>query len=106
MAYGSRGKLLAMEQPEIGFYHTVHREPFGSADHCLREGLTNFEPVRAGDRVSAEGTPEMVAPFDGLVVFPKYPERDAEGAAQGPLPGEIYRIIAELEEHPETLYAT
>ena len=90
----------AEAKPELVFWQTAHREAFASGEHSLRDGLVNFTPVEAGDVLSAPGTPEIVAPLAGRLLFPKYPERDAEGVAQAPLPSEIVRVITEVEGHP------
>lgn len=95
---------LAEGKPEIAFYETAHRERFATLDHALRPGLVNFAPVAVGDVLSADGTPPMVAPFDGCVLFPKYPGRDAAGVYEQPLPAEIYRVIRLLDGHPLDLY--
>lgn len=103
VATGSSLAELAEAEPEITFYETAHREPFASDTHALRPGITNFTPVAAGERLSAEGTPDMVAPVPGCVLFPKYPPR-VDGQYKRPLPAEIYRVIRALEEHPLDRY--
>lgn len=95
----------AMAQPELTFLETLHREPFASGDLALRPGIVNFTTVRAGDALHAPGHPPLHAPVDGWVLFPKYPPREADGAYKTPLPGEIYRIVAPLADHPLRLYA-
>jgi succinylglutamate desuccinylase len=95
---------VAEEEPDLEFFETVHREPFASADHALRPGLVNFQRVAAGELLSTDGAPALRAPRDGAVLFPKYPPRDATGAYRGPLPAEIYRIIAPLSAHPLDAY--
>lgn len=95
----------AAAKPELTFLETAHREPFADGDLALREGLVNFQRVVAGERLSAPGTPELVAPTDGWILFPKYPPREADGAYKRPLPGEIYRIVRPLPAHPSVLYA-
>lgn len=94
----------AMAEPELQFYHTVHREPFATERHALREGLVNFEPISTGNELSAPGTPKMVCPQDGMILFPKYPPV-IDGAYKKPLPKEIYRIVQVLPSHPTRLFA-
>lgn len=91
-------EIEAGAQPELGFFHTVHRESFATPAHELAPGWTNFKRVEAGQRVSADGAPEMLAPMAGAVLFPKYPPPGKE------LPKEIYRIVAPLGDHPQTLW--
>jgi succinylglutamate desuccinylase len=90
--------------PELDFYETVHRERFASGEHALAPGWINFQPVAEGEVVSADGAPALVAPTAGCVLFPKYPPV-IDGAYKTPLPGEIYRIVTRLAEHPVVLYA-
>lgn len=94
----------AMAKPEITFLETIHREKFASEDLALKPGLLNFDVVEEGDLLSAPGTPELRAPASGMILFPKYPPI-VDGSYKKPLPGEIYRIVAPLPEHPTTLYA-
>lgn len=97
-------EAAAEAQPELTFLQTTHREPFADDTLALREGLVNFEAVTEGELLSAPGTPELRAPDGGWVLFPKYPPV-VDGAYKKPLPGEIYRIVAPLPEHPSTLWA-
>ena len=94
----------AVAMPELTFLHTVHREQFVDPQMSLRSGLINFEPVSSGDLLSDSGDPELRAPESGAVLFPKYPPRDASGAAVDPRPGELYRIVQPLEGHPLDLW--
>ncbi len=94
----------AREMPELTFLQTVHREKFADAQTALRPGLINFEPVDVGDLLSPLGAPELRAPADGAVLFPKYPPRDPSGRALDPRPAELYRIVQPLEGHPLDLW--
>lgn len=80
----------------LSWYTTVHREPYASQELRLRPNLINFHPVTKGERLTVEGTPELFAACDGRLLFPKYPNRDAEGNICETLPKEIYRIIQEV----------
>jgi succinylglutamate desuccinylase len=90
----------ATHEPDLAFVETRWRAAFTDPHLRLRPGLTNFAPVQAGDRLSADGTPELLAPVDGLVLFPKYPDYADDGRVIEPRPGEIVRIVAPLAEHP------
>ncbi len=103
IAQGAALAVLAAECQELEFLHTVHREPFASEELGLEPGWVNFRPIQTGERLSAGGTPELVAPEDGYVLFPKYPPR-VQGQYKRPLPGEIYRIVQPLSDHPTRLY--
>jgi len=96
---------LASAQPDLAFYHTVHREPFTEPDLSLREGIVNFQPVAQGEVLSAPHTPDLIAPGSGMVLFPKYPPRP-NGVAASPVPKEIYRIIEPLPGHPSAIYGS
>lgn len=96
---------LAVRRPELGFYHTVHREVFTDPAMALKPGWTNFAAVDAGEVVSGQAGPAMVAPAEGMVLFPKYPPRLPDGRAKSPVPGEIYRIVQQMPEHPQVAFA-
>lgn len=76
-------------------YHTVHRQPYLDSNWTLRPGLINFQLIQAGEQLHATGTPELLSPCDGRLLFPKYPRRDSDGQVIETLPKEIYRIIQE-----------
>jgi succinylglutamate desuccinylase len=97
-------EAAAEAKPELVFLETVHREPFATDGHALADGWVNFTPVAEGAVLHAEGTPEMVAPTGGYVLFPKYPPR-VDGTYKKPLPKEIFRIVQPLAEHPTVAYA-
>ena len=40
----------------------------------------NWQPVRAGELLAAPGTPELICPTDGALLFPKYPPRRPDGS--------------------------
>ena len=97
-------EAFATKNPDLDFYHTVHREKFTTPDLQLRDGLVNFLGVQPGESLSATGRPSLIAPQGGMLLFPKYPPR-TEGLATHPIPKEIYRIIEQLPEHPAKLYS-
>lgn len=83
---------IALRSPDILHYKTSHREPYQSQEYQLRDGLINFTTVTKGEQLSAPNTPKLLAPCDGMLLFPKYPRRKA-GLVCESLPKEIYRII-------------
>jgi len=95
----------AAKEPAVAFVETSYRQPFSDPRMRLRDGLVNFEPVTKGELLSAPGTPELRATMDGALLFPKYPPREANGAAREPRPGEIYRIVAPVDGDPAVLWA-
>ena len=80
----------------LSWYTTVHREPYLSEELQLKPNLINFHPVKKGERLTADGTPPLLAHCNGRLLFPKYPKRDSQGAVCETLPKEIYRIIQEV----------
>lgn len=106
IAAGEDLAALAAERPEVRFLLSAHKEPFGDPKRALRPGLRNFEPVRAGESLhvgTGEG-PAITSPLDGLLLFPKYPERDADGAALPPVPTDIFHVVQDAPEHPSVLF--
>ena len=89
---GTSLKELSEEKSPLQTYQTIHREKYHSASHQLRPGLVNFLPISKGERLHAEGSPQLLAPIDGLLLFPKYPLR-RDGVLAEAIPKEIYRII-------------
>ena len=77
-----------------------HAEPCTDPALRLRPGLVNFQPVVAGEVLSAPGSPLLTAPMDGVLLFPKYP---APGA---PLPQNIFRLAAPLSAPPSALWGS
>ena len=86
---------LALQAQALQHYRTSHREPYHSKEHQLRQGLINFVAVQRGDNLAAPGTPELIVPCDGMLLFPKYPRRE-DGMICESLPKEIYRIISKI----------
>ncbi|MCO4772364.1 MAG: succinylglutamate desuccinylase/aspartoacylase family protein [Deltaproteobacteria bacterium] len=96
----------AMAVPDVHFYDTMHRQAFSDPAMALVDGVGNFEPVTEGAVLSRVSSPELKAACTGAVLFPKYPPRDADGNALDPRPKEIYRVVAELDQHPLELWGS
>lgn len=96
----------ATDQPDFTYVEASYAHRFSSSELRLREGLGNLIPVTAGEQLSADGTPHLEAPIDGMLMFPKYPNYDESGRAIGPLPNELFRIVTEMNEHPTQRWAT
>jgi succinylglutamate desuccinylase len=86
---------LSKKQQPLKRFKTIHREPFHSADLQLRDGLVNFMPIKKGQSLQAEGTPQLKVPVSGMLLFPKYPQRK-NGIMTERKPKEIYRIIKQV----------
>jgi len=104
-ALGRRSIAAAAQtRPELSFLVTAHREPFGDPLRRLRPGLSNLQPVLADQRLSPADAPVVTSPVTGRLVFPTYPPRDEHGRVTGPLPGELFRVVAELAGHPRDVW--
>ena len=93
----------AERQLDLTFFQTTFAEGFDTPEKSLKPGLVNFQPVLAGEALQAPGSPPMAVPQDGVLLFPKYPDRDA-GRAVAPWPKEIYRLVSPLQRHPVELW--
>jgi succinylglutamate desuccinylase len=87
--------LQELSTGPLSHYHTVHRQPYLNPSWILRPGLINFQTVQTGEYLNAKDTPELTAPCNGRLLFPKYPRRDEKGHVIETLPKELYRIIQE-----------
>ena len=111
IAQGETLQNLANESPQVHYSGTAHVEKNAGPDTFLRPGLSNFSPVKAGERLSPRAgelfswsgfSPrkyvgkKLLAPSTGVLLFPKYP---TDGTA---MPGEIYRLAKPIEQ-PELL---
>lgn len=97
-------RAAAEGKEDVTFWMTSFRQQFTDPAMTLKDGIVNFEPVAEGDELSAPGSPSLLAPMTGAVLFPKYPPRHPDGRAKDPRPGEIYRVIEQLTEHPLDLW--
>lgn len=95
----------ATAEPELTFVQTVARQPFDQPTMRLRPGLVNFQTVARGELLSAHGTPQLIAPDDGFLLFPKYPEYADDGTVMEPRPAEIFNLAQALEGHPTEVWA-
>ena len=82
---------IANWKPEVPIYTTIHREPYRSRDYRLQPNLYNFTPVKKGQHLEDVGSPEIIAPFDGCLLFPKYP------SSNKPLPNEILESFSMIQ---------
>jgi succinylglutamate desuccinylase len=104
IAAGTNGiRNIAIGKPDLHFLTTTHSEAFASPAHHLKPGLVNFQPVVAGETLHRDGTPTLRVPSAGVLLFPKYPPRDKDGALS-PRPKDIYRLVTPLSAHPTELW--
>ena len=96
---------LANQKPELTFLTTTFIERFDNPEKALKPGLVNFQAIRRGQALHDVSSPPMHAPTDGVILFPKYPEREGL-AAKPPWPNEIYRLVSPMSAHPRSLWGT
>ena len=99
-------QLKALNPPEFEFIEIQYAEKFAGPRTRLNPGLLNFTWVKAGETIGQhhDDSP-IVVPQDGYLVFPKYPERDAENNVLGRAPGQIYNLAVKMQEHPLVAFA-
>ena len=95
----------AAARPTPDLYAVVHVEPFADPRMLLEPGWSSFAPLSAGQRLSAPGTPEVLAAADGEMLFPVYPARSPDGAAIEPRPQTLFRIVRRVTEDPAVIFA-
>ncbi len=94
MASGQSLDAIATEHPPVAWYETAH--VVTSAEGLrLRSGLVNWSKVVQGENLAAGGA-EVLCPFNGYALFPKYPSRDERP------PPELLRIARALESPAQT----
>ena len=92
---------LSRKNDDFKFLMITHREPFLVPEQKLINGLINLQTIKKGMQLGVKNNNSpLVSPFDGYILFPKYPERNADEHAVPPLPGEIFVIAEELKVHP------
>lgn len=88
----------AFENPNISIFECVHREPFLHPDMGLNKGWKNFAPVQKDEVIGyRDASTPLVAPQKGVMIFPKYPQRNEQGQAEGSLPGHLY-VLADVQK--------
>jgi hypothetical protein len=60
--------------------------------------------VHAGEVLGHLNGAAVKATRDGVLLFPKYPRRDATGQCLDPVAGELFHIAAPLAKHPQDLW--
>jgi len=88
----------AAAEAETPLWMLTHAEPCPDRTKQLAQGTHNFQSVRAGQNLAADGTPDIVVPHDGVVMFPKFPPADQ------PLPQSLYRLAERMNEDPAEVW--
>jgi len=76
-------------------FKRVYSQSFEDPSFQLKPGFQNFSSVRKGQIVGSSSKGSLHSPYDGVLLFPKYPPRDSKGQAQGPLPSQLFQILQE-----------
>ena len=90
----------ALENPKLSVFECIYKEPFASPEMGLNVGWKNFAPLQKGEVIGYRDkkTP-LLAPQDGVMIFPKYPQRNKDGQAQQPLPENLYLLAQTTQIH-------
>ena len=96
---------LAERRPDFTFFQTVHREPFTDPAATLFPSLHNFSRVTVGQVLGSLHGTDLKAPADGVLLFPKYPKRNAAGLCTDPVTGELFHLAVPLDRHPRSLWS-
>lgn len=85
---------LAATRPALQMIWRSHTEVLWSPKDSLRPGIKNFESVKVGDLLGKRGDgTDIRSPKEGWIFFPKYPKRQASGAAIDS-PTSLYMIFS------------
>lgn len=85
----------ALENPPLSIFECLYRQPFTYPEMALLKGWKNFSPIQQNELIGYKDKQKkipLLAPQDGVIIFPKYPQRDEQGEAQGPLPEYLYLL--------------
>ena len=89
----------AFKNPDMSIFECIHRETFLNTDMGLNKGWKNFAPVQKGEEVGyKDANHSLVAPQNGVIIFPKYPPRNEQGQVDGPLPEYLY-VLADVQKN-------
>ncbi len=94
---------LAGKKPDLQFYQTTFAQRFDSPQLALKPGLVNFQAVTRGQKLHTASSPAITVPADGMLLFPKYPNRVEDDVSKS-RPNEIYRLINKMKVHPQSLW--
>jgi succinylglutamate desuccinylase len=102
---GRKLTQLAKQKEDFRFFTIAHRKAFSHDDMRMKQGCSNFMEVKEGELLGHnENGSEFFAPLPGVLLFPKYPDRNEKGQILGARPTEIYNLAVPLDGHPLQLY--
>jgi succinylglutamate desuccinylase len=83
---------LANQAPKMELIKIEHAYKFTDASMRLHPGHVNGTFYKKGHSLGVFGDKEILAPFDGYIFFPKYPDRDQNGNALDPRPSHLFEF--------------
>ena len=92
----------SLKHPPLSIFECCHKEPFTHPETMLLAGWKNFAPINKGDIVGYKDSQQkdpLIAPCKGVIIFPKYPQRNEKGEANSPLPDYIYLLADTIPSH-------
>ncbi len=84
---------FAMQNPSLSIFKCVYKQIFDDPEMSLNSGFKNFSPIQEGEIIGYKDRNKkfaLLAPQNGVIIFPKYPQRDEQGIAKNPLPEYLY----------------
>jgi succinylglutamate desuccinylase len=97
---------LAKERPPLSVFEICDQQPFKTPAYRLKDGFKNLQAVKKGESLGfMEDKTLMLAKEDGVILFPKYPPRDENQNAIGPLPHMIYELARVITKDPEVYFS-
>ena len=89
-------QLAAEQKPPLKMIKVVYGHKFANAKMHLHPGFKNLQFFTKGTSLGVSEGQDILAPFDGYILFPKYPERDSQGNARTPIPSDLFQMGQEI----------
>ena len=86
---------FALEKPPLSIFECLYKQPFAHPEMILLKGWKNFAPIQQNELVGYKDKQKkipLLAPQNGVIIFPKYPQRNEQGEVQGHLPEYLYLL--------------
>ena len=85
----------ALENPALSIFECFYKQPFTHPEMALLKSWKNFSPIQQNELIGYKDKQKkipLLAPKRGVIIFPKYPKRNEQGGALGPLPEYLYLL--------------
>lgn len=104
----ANGETLAtlvndIDEPDLELFEIQYSHLFESPSDKLNRGYQEFSFVESGVELGESFGQPLVAPFSGYLIFPRYPERNANGDVTGPIPGELFSLARRVTHDPNSM---